>query len=507
MLKKIKASLAKTGKIMRFARPVWHLYALTAIFSLVSSLIALIQPWLMKFFLDDVLINKKFDLFFIVIVVFLLIYIVTQGFAILGSLLNTKLSQEQQMHIESAVYEHLQRLHLDFFHKKKVGDLLSRIDYDIFAIQNFINTLIQTFVVSLINFIIIIYISLTLNAQVTLLALTVFPFYILSERFWVKYLRKNAVQLRIKSADLFSFLQESISAVKLTKIFTQEKEMIRKYRNKIKNYNRLGYKNVLDSDKAGIINNFILYLPSLVVLAAGGYQVLLGLLTIGGLIALQQYIARLFGPIVNFIGLNRTLQLDMVSINRVFEILEAKPEVKDKPEAQDLAEIKGKIDFKDIFFRYKKTQPLLEGITVTIEPGEHIGLVGTSGVGKSTLVNLLFRFYEPQRGKILLDGKDIRNIKIKSLRSKIGFVSQESVIFNRSIKDNISFGRPHAEMRDIVAAAQIAGVHEFIAQLPKQYDTVVGERGELLSSGQRQRLSIARVVLKNPDIVILDEPT
>lgn len=507
MLKKIPAMLAKTVKIMRFARPFWHFYLFTIALSLVSSLFALIQPWLMMFFLDDVLINKKFDLFPLVLAGFLLIYVLSQGLAILSNLFNTNLSQKQQLYIKTAVYEHLQQLHLNFFHKKKVGDLLNRIDYDIPAIQSFINTITQTVFISLVNFVIIIYVSLTLNLEVTLLALTVFPFYILSERFWVTQLRKNTEQLRIKSSDLFSFLQESLSAIKVTKSFAQEQEMSRKYTNKMKSYNRLGYKNVLDTDKAGLVNNLILYLPTFVVLAAGGYQVLLGALTVGGLIALQQYIGRLFGPIMSFVGLNRTLQMEMVSINRVFEILQTKPEVRDKPGAREVKEIKGRIEFKDILFRHKKKQPLLEGITATIKPGEHIGLVGSSGVGKSTLMNLLFRFYEPQKGNILLDGTDLQDIKIKSLRSRIGFVSQESILFNRSIKENIAFGRPHAKMKDIAEAARIAGIHDFIAQLPQKYDTVVGERGEMLSGGQRQRLSIARVVLENPDIIILDEPT
>lgn len=507
MPKKITAALAKTAKIMSFARPVWYLYALTAVLSLIIQLVGLIQPWLMKIFLDDVLINKRFDLFFIVLGAFLLIHVLSQGMGILSSLLHTKLSQKQQLHIKATIYKHLQKLHLDFFYKKKTGDLMTRIDYDAYSIQSFINTIIQTLFVRLISFIVIIYISLTLNVKVTLLALSVFPFYILSERFWVKRLRKNAQKLRKKSADLFSFLQESLSAIKATKIFTREERMNEEYKRKMKAYNDLGYTNVVDTDKAGFINGLIIYLPTFVVLLVGGYQVLLGFLTIGGLIALQQYIGRLFGPILSFANLNRSIQLEMVGINRVFEILGTKREITDKPGAKDLKRLKGKIEFKNVKFRYQKDKAILENISGTIEPGKHIGLVGLSGAGKSTLMNLLFRFYEPQNGDILLDDNNIEDIKIKSLRSKIGFVSQESIIFHKSIKDNIIIGKHGAKMEEIIAAAKAAGIHDFIDKLPGKYKTIVGERGDMLSGGQKQRISIARVVLENPDIIILDEST
>jgi len=507
MFKKIASSLLKAAKIMSFARPVWHLYVSVAFLSLLSQLVSLIQPWLMKFFLDDVLVDKKIELFWPVIGGFVVVYFVGQIFSIVSSLSSTRLSQKQQMSIQLEVYDHLQKLHMGFFYKKKVGDLLVRVNSDSLSIQSFILTVIQTFFVNVVNLVVILAISFSLNVEATLLALAIFPLYVLSERFWVKRLKRNAQKLRTKSADMFSFLQESLSGIKAIKIFKREPEANKEYRERIEDYNLLNYKNTFLADLSGLVNGFILFLPSLAVLAYGGYKVLLGALTIGSLIALQQYVYRLFGPVLSFIGLNRTLQLEMVGIDRVFEILHARSEVKDKPGARELKNVKGKIEFKNVKFSYDKKQPVLEDITGMVEAGRHIGIVGSSGVGKTTLVNLLFRFYDPDGGQILLDGVNIKNIKIRSLRSKIGFVSQESIIFHKSIKDNVAFGKPGANKEEIIAAARVAGIHDAVVRLPKKYETVLGERGETLSAGQRQRIAVARVVLENPDIIVLDEPT
>jgi len=507
MLKKTKKNLKKAVEIMRFALPLWHLYVAVSLLALFAQMFGIAQPWLMKFFLDDVLVNGRFDLMLPVIGGFLAINIFSGLFGMLNNLVTTKLFQKQQLLIQLKVYEHLERLQLKFFHKKKVGDLLTRIEYDALEIQSFIMTIINTFIVNLFYFIVILYISLQLNSWVTLLSLSVFPVYFLSEYLWVKKLKKYAQRLRTKDAANFSFLEESLGAIKSIKIFAREKELSDEYKKRMEKINRLNYKSVRLGDIAGLMNSFILYLPTLVVFLVGGHQVLLGALTVGGLVALQQYVMRLFGPVANFVNVNRTLQFQMVNINRVLEILKSRPEDKDKPGSRDLQNVRGFIEFKNVQFGYDKKRHLLKNINEKIYAGRHIGLVGSSGVGKSTLVNLLLRFYRPKTGKILLDGIDIDDIKLNSLRSKIGFVSQEAAIFHQSIKDNIAFGKPGASINEVIAAAKVAQIHDYISTLPKKYETIAGEHGATLSAGEKQRISIARVVLKNPDIVVLDEPT
>lgn len=492
---------------MRFVKPVWHLYLFAAGMALLVQLSGLVQPWLMKIFLDDVLINKKFEFFYIILVAFLILYFVSQGLYIINNIVNTKLSQKQEVYIKETIYRHMQQLHLDFFHKKKIGDLLTRINADASSIGNFINTIINTLAVSLITLVVTLYISFSIDYKVTLLALSVFPFYLLSERFWLKKLVKVSQKVRTKSADLLSFLEENLNAIKAVKIFTRESKTGDIYKNKLIDVNKLQYKNVLTNEKSSLISGFIIYIPTFIILAFGGYQVLTGVITVGALIALQQYVGRVYGPVLNLAGVYGRLKMNMIGINKIFEVLDEKPEAKDKPGAKDIEKIIGKIEFKNVKFRYDKKQALLENINGTIKAGKHVGLVGRSGIGKTTLVNLLFRFYKPQKGNIFIDGIPLDDIKLKSLRSRIGFVSQESIIFHKSIKHNIAYGKPGASMKEIIAAAKIAGIHDFINKLPKKYNTVVGERGEILSGGQKQRISIARVILENPDIIVLDEPT
>lgn len=504
---KSKNRLRKLKLIFSFAKPLWHNYVLITGLAFIISLTVLIQPWLMKFFLDEILIGKKFHLFWLVIITFVVVYFLDQALGLISSLLETKFYQRQQMIIKHRIYDHLQTLHMKFFQRIKTGDLLTRIDSDAIHIQSFIMTIVNTFFLNTFNLVVIFYICLKLNARVTLLALCVFPFYFLSEQILLRKLKKYSKKMRITDADIFSFLEESLSAVKSIKIFSREKDMSREYKRKMEKHNRLNYKFVIANDIGSAISGFIVYLPTLVILAYGGHQVLHGLLTIGSLIALRQYIEGLFGPIGAFVNLNRNLQLEMVSIDRVMTILQARSEQVDPPGAKVLRDCRGEIKFQHVKFAYAKGKPLLKDISGVIKPRQHIGLVGASGAGKSTLINLLFKFYEPLSGKIFLDGNDIEIIKTKSLRSKIGLVSQESIIFNKSIKENILFGNPKASMNEVIGAAKAAQIHDYICKLPKKYETIVGQQGCLLSAGERQRLSVARVILEDPDILILDEPS
>jgi ABC-type multidrug transport system fused ATPase/permease subunit len=257
---------------------------------------------------------------------------------------------------------------------------------------------------------------------------------------------------------------------------------------------------------SGFITGLIVYIPSFIILFYGGYQVMAGVLTIGTLLALRTYVQQLFGPITSLGSLNKSLKTTMVSVDRVYEFLDVQPKIKEKDNAKNMRNVEGNIAFKNVSFSYDKKE-VLSNVDFEMKKGEKIGLVGPSGSGKSTIANLLMRFYDANKGGVTIDGVDLRDIKVNSLRKNVGIVSQETILFNMRIKDNIRFGNPKASDKDVVKAAKLANIHDFIRKLPKGYDTVVGERGAGLSGGQKQRISIARVILKDPQIVILDEAT
>jgi ABC-type multidrug transport system fused ATPase/permease subunit len=294
----------------------------------------------------------------------------------------------------------------------------------------------------------------------------------------------------------------------LIKLFTQEEDELSREKFKAKEVMGMNLDLALTSGVASALSGLFIGGCLIFILWYGSYQVIIGALSIGSLVAIYTYIARLFGPVGALTGLNVALQTTMVSAERVFEFLDVKPHVEDKTGARPIDKVEGEIDFQNVCFGYDDCEaPILEKINFSIKPGESIGLVGPSGTGKTTLVQLITRFYDPTSGRVLLDGIDLQDIKLRSLRRHIGMVTQDIVLFNASIRENIVYGKPNASGIEIVQAAKIAGIHEYIISLDKGYKTELGERGLRLSQGQRQRIALARVVLKNPKIFLLDEAT
>ena len=252
---------------------------------------------------------------------------------------------------------------------------------------------------------------------------------------------------------------------------------------------------------------FITSIGTLIIWLVGGSSVLDGALTLGNFVAFTQYMWRFYGPVESLCRLNHRFQRAASSAERVFEVLDTQPDVTDRRSAYAMPAIEGRIQFDDVTFSYETDKPVLKNLNFTVEPGEMIGLAGHSGAGKSTLINLICRFYDIEEGAILIDGRDIRDVSLKSLRDQIGVVLQDPFLFNGPIAENIAYGKPDASLDEIVSAAKTANAHEFVLRLPDSYDTPVGERGVRLSGGERQRISIARAILRNPRILILDEAT
>jgi len=417
--------LKKTIRIISFVKPHWKLFTFVLVLSLIISLVALINPYLQKYLFDEVLIGKKYTLLFALAGVFLGVYLFSRAFSAYIAYKSATLTQKMIFNVKLKLFNHLQRLDLGFFYNKKVGDMLSRLDDDVASIYGFISTIFDTALISTLTGISILVVSFSLSWKATTFALLFFPFYLLASYMYTKKMTKQYKKVKIKSADMMSFLQERLSSIRAIKAFTREDAEEKKFKHKGEELISLNLKNMMLSMKAGFLSGFIIYLPSFVILFYGGYQVMAGLITIGTLIALRSYIQQLFGPIQSIGGLHRSLKMQMVSVDRVFEFLDIQPKIKEKPGAVSLKNIEGNIEFNNISFGYERKKTVLKGISFDLKPNETVGLVGPSGSGKSTIANLLMRFYDVTKGSIMLDGKDLRDVKIESLRRNIGIVSQD----------------------------------------------------------------------------------
>ena len=474
--------------------------------SAIASLVGLINPYLQKFLFDDVLLGQQYSLLFLLAAVFFSVFVFTRVFGAYHNYVSSKLTQNMVLGVKKELFEHLERLHIGFHQSQKVGDMMSRMESDVASIQVFISTLLSSALLNLFTGFSILIVSFALSWQATSFALLFFPVYLFTQHLFVKTSTKYYKQVRERSADIFSFLQERLSSMKAIKEFARERLESRTFAEKNQALIKLRLKAQVFGTMSGLVTGLIVYIPSFVILFYGGYQVMIGVISIGTLLALRAYIQQLFGPIVGLGSLHKTLKTTMVSVDRVYDFLDVQPLIQDKPNARPLRTVKGDIAFNNVSFRYDKGK-VLDGVSFHIQPGQTVGLVGPSGSGKTTIANLLMRFYDVESGSIKLDGIDLRDIKIQSLREHVGIVSQETILFNMSIKENIRFGNADANDEDVVRAAKLANIHDFIEGLPNGYDTMAGERGVKFSGGQRQRISIARVVLKNPPIILLDEAT
>lgn len=403
------------------------------------------------------------------------------------------------------LFNHTERLRLSFFHNRETGYLMSRLSGDVDAVQGLLADTLVSFGQNVLTFIAGIGATLYIHPKLALISFSILPFYALSIGIFNKRIRDMSYDVREAFAKMNKDLQELLSGVTILKAFTGEVygslRLIRSVKEGIRKSVRLDILSTLFS----ILSVLISAAGPIVLIWYGCGEIMRGRLTIGGLMAFNSFLRYLFGPTQTLMNLNLSIQRSLASVKRIFEILDTKREPYDKGKIA-LKEIKGDIQFKNVSFSYNQ-EPVLKNITFRINSGERVAIVGETGVGKSTIASLLLRFYEPQEGIITIDGNDIREIKLESLRRNISYVSQDIFLFSDTIKENIRFGRRDAGDKEIEEAARIAGADEFIQKLPDGYNTEVGERGVKLSGGERQRIAIARAVLKDAPILILDEAT
>lgn len=410
--------------------------------------------------------------------------------------------------VRQRLFRHLQRLSLRFYEQNPHGWIMSRILYDVDAIQatlsgNLVQIISSSFLV--LGALTIIYVR---NWQLAIIPTIAIPLYVINFLAMRRTIRLQAAEQRDQFSQVYSLLSEDISGVKVVKSFAREQWEARRFvshiRETIRLNIRLGRLRVLLGTNA----NLITQLATLAVLGFGSYQIMVsGVLTVGRLWEFLGYLGMLFGPIIALVTVNDVLNNAMAAVERIFDTLDTPPDIQEAREPLKLDRVEGRVEFCHVDFAYEATEPVLGDINLTAEPGQVIALVGPSGSGKTTLVHLIPRFYDPTSGQVLVDGHDLRDVSLRSLRQHIGMVLQESFLFSGSLRENIKYSRPEATDEEVLQAAIAANAHDFIMEFPDGYETQVGERGDRLSGGQRQRISIARALLRNPRLLILDEAT
>jgi ATP-binding cassette subfamily B protein len=417
------------------------------------------------------------------------------------------ISQHVAYDIRNKLYDHLQSLSFAYFDKAQTGQLMSRATVDIEAVRTFISMGLLQLFQTVFLMVGVSYLLLSLDWRLALMTLAFVPIMAWRTISTSRRLRPIWLKVQQQIAAVGITLQESLTGVRIVKSFAQEKEESKKFDTGARDI----YNTQIDAARIVAFNTplmvFLIGAPTALVLWYGGRQVIAGNLTIGGIVQFIMYLGMLAMPIRSLGAVTNMYSRSASAGERIFEILDTKSPVKDKPDAIVLDKLKGRVAFEDVSFSYAENAPALHSINFSVEPGQLVALVGASGSGKSTIINLILRFYDVSGGRITVDGIDIRDIALSSLRKNIGTAQQDVFLFSTTIRNNIAYGMPDATIEQVTAAAKAAQIHDFIMSLPDGYETWVGERGHTLSGGEKQRVTIARAILKNPSVLILDEIT
>jgi subfamily B ATP-binding cassette protein MsbA len=494
-------------RLLFYVKPYWGLIVVSLLLALLVSGADGAIAWMVKPIMDDIFVNKNQELLKLIPVALLVLYFV-KGLSRFGqSYLMRLVGQRVIMQLRNELYEHIQYMSLSFFHRVPSAVLMARITNDVNKLARISSQVIASFfrqIFTVIALLIVVFYREWRLASIYFLVLpvVVWPMKKVGQR-----LRKISRRDQEKLAELNTILQESFTGTKIVKAFGMEEYENQRFGRENRKLYKIKMKGVAADELLSPLMEFLGAIGLAIVIWYGGMQVIRGNTTPGTFFSFLAAVAMLYSPIRKLGKMHNVFQDSMAATERVFEVLDTPQEIADKESAIELPPFNRCVEFQGVYFSYDGQQPVLKDINLKVNQGQVVALVGLSGAGKSTLVDLIPRFYDVTAGSLRIDGVDVRDVKLASLRSQIGIVTQETILFNDTLAGNIAYGRQDATLEEIIQAAKSAYAHQFITEMPQGYDTMIGERGVKLSGGQRKRITIARAILKDPRILILDEAT
>ncbi|SEM18227.1 ATP-binding cassette, subfamily B, MsbA [Syntrophus gentianae] len=493
-------------RLLKLTRPHIPRFALAMVCMLIVGALTSALAFLVKPALDDIFLKKNAEMLKWIPLAVILIYIVKGSCSYFQTILMNFIGQRIVADLRYRLYEQIQKQSLNFFAKHHTGELMSRITNDVTSIQHAVAEAVTSILKDSFTLLSLVFVIFYRDWQLATIAMFVFPLTIYPVAKFGEKMRKNATKTQVTMAGLTTLLQETISGTRIVKAFCMEAYENMRFAKENEKLMRLALKSVSINAISSPFMEFLGGIGIAAIIFYGGYQVIHGTSTPGTFFSFLTALIMLYEPVKRLTNVNNTVQKGIAGAERVYRILDLVPEILDRENAVDLPRIAEEIEIRNVSFAYNET-PVLRNISLTIRAGEVVAFVGMSGGGKTTLVNLIPRFYDVSTGQILIDGQDIRDVSLLSLRRQIGIVTQQTILFNDTVRNNISYGSRESSDEELFEAAKAANAHEFIKNLPEGYDTVIGEQGTKLSGGERQRISIARALLKNAPILILDEAT